>query len=62
MDKLRIDKWLWAAGSTKTRSLATDELNKAASVNGQVAKPSREVRPGDWLRAQRPGAHRENVV
>ncbi len=50
MDKLRIDKWLWAARFHKTRSLATDELNKGrVQVNGQVAKPSREVRPGDLV-------------
>jgi ribosome-associated heat shock protein Hsp15 len=50
MDKLRIDKWLWAARFHKTRSLATDELNKGrVLVNGQVAKPSREVKPGDLV-------------
>lgn len=50
MDKLRIDKWLWAARFCKTRSLATDELNKGrVQVNGQVVKPSRELRPGDLV-------------
>ncbi|MBY0463466.1 MAG: RNA-binding S4 domain-containing protein [Burkholderiales bacterium] len=50
MDKLRIDKWLWAARFHKTRSLATDELNKGrVLVNGLVAKPSREVKPGDTV-------------
>lgn len=50
MDKLRIDKWLWAARFHKTRSLATDELNKGrVLVNGQVTKPSREVKPGDTV-------------
>ena len=44
MDKLRIDKWLWAARFYKTRSLAVDEINKGrVQVNGQDAKPSREV-------------------
>jgi ribosome-associated heat shock protein Hsp15 len=51
MDKLRIDKWLWAARFYKTRSLATDEINKGrVQVNGQDAKPSREVRIGDTIR------------
>lgn len=51
MDKLRIDKWLWAARFYKTRSLATDEIHKGrVQVNGQEAKPSREVKPGDTVR------------
>ena len=47
---MRLDKWLWAARFYKTRSLAADEIDKGRiSVNGQVAKPSRELRPGDML-------------
>ncbi len=50
MDKLRIDKWLWAARFYKTRSLATDEIHKGRVLaNGQDAKPSREVKPGDTV-------------
>jgi len=49
-DRLRLDKWLWAARFFKTRSLAGDEIDKGRiSVNGQVAKASREVRPGDLI-------------
>ena len=48
MDRLRIDKWLWAARFYKTRSLAADEIGKhRVQVNGEVAKASREVKPGD---------------
>jgi Ribosome-associated heat shock protein implicated in the recycling of the 50S subunit (S4 paralog) len=47
-DKLRVDKWLWAARFYKTRALAVDEINKGrVLVNGQVAKPARELKPGD---------------
>ena len=48
MDRLRIDKWLWAARFYKTRSLAADEIGKGrVRVNDQEAKPSREVKAGD---------------
>jgi ribosome-associated heat shock protein Hsp15 len=52
-ERMRIDKWLWAARFYKTRSLATDEVGKGrVHINGQEAKPSREVKAGDvvWLR------------
>ena len=50
MDKLRIDKWLWAARFYKTRSLATEEVNKGrVQIAGQNVKPAREVKPGDLL-------------
>jgi ribosome-associated heat shock protein Hsp15 len=48
MERLRIDKWLWAARFYKTRSLASDEIVKGrVQVNGLVAKPAREVKAGD---------------
>ncbi len=53
-DKIRLDKWLWAARFYKTRSLAADEVDKGrVLVNGQGAKPAREVRPGDVLVVRR---------
>ena len=49
-DKIRLDKWLWAARFFKTRSLAADEIDKGrVKVNGQVAKASREPRAGDEI-------------
>jgi len=51
MDALRIDKWLWAARFFKTRSIASEEIGKnRVQVNGQDAKASREVKPGDTVR------------
>ncbi len=50
MEKLRIDKWLWAARFYKTRSLAVDEIDKGrVRINDQEAKPSREVKVGDTV-------------
>lgn len=47
---MRIDKWLWAARLTKTRGLAAEALKAGrVTVNGAVAKPSREVKVGDEL-------------
>jgi ribosome-associated heat shock protein Hsp15 len=50
MDKLRIDKWLWAARFYKTRTLATEEITRGrVAVNGQEVKPAREIKVGDTV-------------
>lgn len=47
---MRIDKYLWCVRFYKTRSLASEACKKGhITVNGQVAKPSREVYPTDKL-------------
>jgi ribosome-associated heat shock protein Hsp15 len=53
MDRVRMDKWLWAARFFKTRALASRacELGRIES-NGQQAKASREVRVGDLLQVK----------
>jgi ribosome-associated heat shock protein Hsp15 len=49
-ERVRIDKWLWAARLVKTRALAVDALKGGrVDVNGERAKPSREIRPGDRI-------------
>lgn len=49
-DKLRIDKWLWAARFFKTRSIAKQALEGGKiQVDGQRAKASREISPGMML-------------
>ena len=55
MDRVRVDKWLWAARFFKTRSLATDAIDGGkVSLNGERVKPAKEVRPGDRLGVRTP--------
>ena len=50
MERVRIDKWLWAARFFKTRSAATDAVAGGhVKVNGERAKPSREVAVGERI-------------
>ena len=63
MEKLRIDKWLWAARFYKTRSLAAEEIDKGrVQVNGQEAKASREVKAGDTVTLRQGPVVRSLVV
>lgn len=60
--RVRLDKWLWAARFYKTRSLAAEEVGKGrVQVNGQAAKPGRELREGDLI-ALRQGSTPRTVV
>ena len=48
--KVRLDKWLWAARFYKTRGLSSEEIDKGrVRLNGQLAKPSKDVKTGDTL-------------
>lgn len=50
-DRVRLDKWLWAARFYKTRSLATEAVGGGkVEVNGERAKPAKAVKPGDEIR------------
>ena len=63
MDRLRIDKWLWSARFYKTRTLAAEEIGKGrVEVNGQEAKPAREVKVGDTVAVRREALTRTVVV
>ena len=49
-ERIRLDKWLWAARLLKTRALAAEAVKAGrVKVNGVTAKPSKEVGAGDRL-------------
>ncbi|HET7372234.1 MAG TPA: RNA-binding S4 domain-containing protein [Gemmatimonadaceae bacterium] len=52
-DRVRLDKWLWAARFFKTRSLATEAVaGGKVEVNGEHAKPAKAIKPGDEVRVR----------
>ncbi|PVX51980.1 heat shock protein Hsp15 [Balneicella halophila] len=54
IDKIRVDKWLWAVRIFKTRSQAAEACKKRhVFINGEIAKPSREVQEGDIVGVKR---------
>ena len=62
MDPVRLDRWLWAARLVKTRALGGEAIKGGrVDVNGERAKPSRDVRPGDTI-AIRGSSLRRTVV
>jgi ribosome-associated heat shock protein Hsp15 len=50
-DRVRIDKWLWAARFYKTRSLAARAVDGGKiQVNGDRARRSKTIQAGDQVR------------
>ena len=61
MDKVRVDRWLWAVRLTKTRSGAAQACRAGhVQVNGARAKPAATVKEGDTVRLR--VGDRERVV
>jgi ribosome-associated heat shock protein Hsp15 len=53
-EKVRIDKWLWAARFFKTRSMAAQAVSGGkVHVNGARVKPAKMVVPGEEFRIRR---------
>lgn len=62
-EKIRIDKWLWAARFFKTRTLAKTAIESGkVQLAGQRVKVSREIAPGDVLRIRQGWDEREVIV
>jgi ribosome-associated heat shock protein Hsp15 len=62
MERVRIDKWLWAARFAKTRSAATELVHAGhVKVGGERVKPAREIARGDTIEV-RTGAIRRTVI
>jgi ribosome-associated heat shock protein Hsp15 len=62
-DKLRLDKWLWAARFFKTRSLAKAAVEGGkVQLGGQRVKVSREISAGDILQIRQGWDERVVVV
>ena len=63
-DRVRLDKWLWAARFFKTRALAAEAVaGGKVELNGDDVKRARPVRVGDRIRVRLgPYEHHLTVV
>lgn len=53
-EKMRLDKWLWAARFYKTRQLAVEAINGGhVHLQGQRTKPGRELCVGSRLQIRK---------
>lgn len=53
-DRVRLDRWLWAARFFRTRGKAKEAIvGGKVQADGQRAKPAREVAVGNMLRIRR---------
>ena len=63
MDRLRVDKWLWAARFFKTRSIAKTAIEGGkVHLDGQRVKVSREICVGEILMIKQGWDEKEVVV
>lgn len=63
MDKVRVDKWLWAVRIFKSRTLAGNVVRQGkVRINGAAAKPSSGITPGDRITVQKNGFNLEYEV
>ena len=62
-DRVRFDKWLWAARFYKTRSLCAQAIETGqARVSGERAKPARNMRTGEFVSIRKSGVVCEVLI
>lgn len=55
-DRMRLDKWLWAARFYKTRQLAVEAVNGGhVHLNGKRTKAGKDIQPGSKLQISKAG-------
>jgi ribosome-associated heat shock protein Hsp15 len=53
-DRMRLDRWLWAARFFRTRAMAKTAIDGGkVTVNGVRAKPAKEIGIGDQVEVRR---------
>lgn len=63
MEKVRVDKWLWAVRIFKTRTLSTNNCKKGnVKIGGEKAKASSSVMVGDLVQVHKGGFNLEFKV
>lgn len=62
-DRLRLDKWLWAARFYKTRSLATEAIKGGkVHLNGHRVKPSHSAKIGSQVRIKKESIEQTVII
>lgn len=62
-NKIRLDKWLWAARFYKTRALATEAIKGGkVHLNGQRFKPSHNAEPGHIIRIKKTSIEQTVII
>ena len=62
-DKIRLDKWLWAARFYKTRALATEAIRGGkVHLNGQRFKPSHNAEIGHAIRIKKESIEQTVII
>lgn len=63
MERMRVDKWLWAARFYKTRSIAKTAIEGGkVHLDGQRVKVSREITVGERLAIKQGWDEREVII